>query len=87
MFPHKMRHTACTLMLMRGMDLFTVSKIMGHTSVLTTQGYLSLLPEDLQAKHATASLWGVKTSSGAGNGAMPPLDHTRGSARRAHPAV
>ena len=54
-FPHKMRHTACTLMLMRGMDLFTVSKIMGHTSVLTTQGYLSLLPEDLQAKHATAS--------------------------------
>lgn len=54
-FPHKIRHTACTLMLMRGMDLHSVSMLMGHTSISTTQTYLSLLPEDLQAKHAPAS--------------------------------
>ncbi len=53
--PHKIRHTACTLMLKRGMDLHTVSRIMGHTDLATTQSYLSLLPEDLTAKHAAAS--------------------------------
>ena len=54
-FPHKIRHTACTLMLKRGMDLHTVSQIMGHTQLSTTQAYLSLTPADIAAKHAAAS--------------------------------
>ncbi len=54
-YPHKLRHTACTLMLMRGMDLHSVSRVMGHVSLVTTQGYISQLPEDLRAKHAPAS--------------------------------
>lgn len=54
-FPRKIRHTAATLMLRRGMDLDTVKTILGHSSITTTEGYLSLCPDDIRATHATGS--------------------------------
>ena len=36
MHPHILRHTACTRMIERGMDIKVVQKIMGHKSVQIT---------------------------------------------------
>lgn len=42
---HCSRHTCATLMLSYGADLYTVSKILGHTNVKTTQIYTKVLDE------------------------------------------
>lgn len=37
--PHTMRHTCCTRLINRGVDLPAVQRWMGHTTILTTMGY------------------------------------------------
>lgn len=37
---HTARRTCATLLYLRGADLYTISKILGHTDVKTTQGYI-----------------------------------------------
>ena len=50
--PHTLRHTFAVSYLRAGGNLFYLSKILGHTSVKTTERYLqSLGVEDLQAVH------------------------------------
>jgi integrase len=44
---HDLRHTASTLMIDRGVDLVTVSKILGHKEMKTTMIYLHLLPNKI----------------------------------------
>ena len=44
---HDLRHTAATLMIDRGVDLVTVSKILGHKEMKTTMLYLHLLPNKI----------------------------------------
>ncbi len=39
------RHTCATLLLYYGADLYTVSKILGHTSIKTTQVYAKVADE------------------------------------------
>jgi integrase/recombinase XerD len=57
--PHTLRHTFAVNYLRRGGNLFYLSKILGHSSVTTTQKYLqSLSIEDLQAVHNKLSLLG-----------------------------
>lgn len=41
---HDLRHTAANLMIDRGVDLVTVSKILGHKDMKTTMLYLHVLP-------------------------------------------
>lgn len=38
---HQRRHTHATMMLTLGVDLYTVSKLLGHTNIQTTQIYAS----------------------------------------------
>ncbi|WP_084691901.1 tyrosine-type recombinase/integrase [Desulfobacter vibrioformis] len=53
-YPHMLRHTFATLMLEGGCDLFSLSKMMGHSDIKTTTIYLSATAGHLQeqiAKH------------------------------------
>ena len=51
---HALRHRFATAMLRKGVDLFTISKILGHASIKTTEIYLHLNNDDLYG--ATAVL-------------------------------
>jgi len=42
--PHSLRHTFATLMLEGGCDIYTLSKMMGHSKINTTTVYLSCSP-------------------------------------------
>lgn len=42
---HLARHTYATLQLSNGTDIFTVSKMLGHTNVRTTQRYTKVVDE------------------------------------------
>lgn len=42
---HLARHTHATMLLTLGVDLYTVSKLLGHTNIQTTQVYAKLVDE------------------------------------------
>jgi integrase/recombinase XerD len=48
---HTLRHTFATGFIRRGGDPFTLRRILGHSSIATTQRYVDLNCDDLQAKH------------------------------------
>lgn len=47
---HKLRHTFATLMLEGGCDIFSLSKMMGHSDIKTTTIYLAASPEHLRSQ-------------------------------------
>ncbi len=47
--PHKLRHSYATRLLQRGADIIEVRDLLGHSSVSTTQIYLSSEPERLRS--------------------------------------
>lgn len=47
---HKLRHTFATLMLEGGCDIFSLSKMMGHSDIKTTTLYLSASVEHLRSQ-------------------------------------
>ena len=53
--PHKLRHTAATLMYQGGVDMLALKEILGHENVSTTQIYTHINREQL--KKAVAASW------------------------------
>lgn len=49
--PHRFRRTSATIALRRGMPIEMVSKMLGHEQISTTQIYLDLTDDDLEAAH------------------------------------
>lgn len=47
--PHSARHTFATLLVSCGADLFVVSKLMGHTSIASTQVYAAIVDKQKEA--------------------------------------
>lgn len=45
--PHAMRHTFCSRLVQRGVDIVTVSKLAGHSSIVVTMRYSHLAPDSL----------------------------------------
>lgn len=44
---HTMRHTFCSRLVQRGVDIVTVSKLAGHSSITVTMRYAHLAPDNL----------------------------------------
>ena len=42
---HTARHTFAVLLLTKGVDIYTVSRLLGHTSIATTQIYADIVDE------------------------------------------
>lgn len=56
---HCLRHTFATLLISAGSDLYTVSELLGHTSIKTTQIYADVLSETkLDAVNRVTSIFG-----------------------------
>ena len=49
--PHTFRHTFARNFLINGGDLFTLQKILGHSSLYVVRMYVELAPEDIQVLH------------------------------------
>jgi integrase len=55
--PHKLRHTYASIFLAAGGSMFTLSRILGHASVRTTERvYAHMLPEALDAARGLVNL-------------------------------
>lgn len=62
---HKLRHTFATLMLEGGCDIYSLSKMMGHSDIKTTTIYLTATAEHLRGqilKHPLDNLDKTKTT-------------------------
>jgi integrase/recombinase XerD len=53
--PHTFRHTGAVAFLRNGGDLFTLQRIMGHSSLEILRGYVNLNQDDLKRIHEKAS--------------------------------
>lgn len=53
--PHRFRRTSATMALRAGMPILTVSKMLGHESIATTQIYLDITDDELEQYHSRYS--------------------------------
>lgn len=53
--PHTLRHTGATLFIRYGGDAFSLQKLLGHSSITTTQIYVHMAGTALREAHARAS--------------------------------
>lgn len=54
--PHVFRHTMALNAVKAGLDVFTLQKLLGHSSLSTTRLYVQLSTEDLQSSHSKVNL-------------------------------
>ena len=54
--PHVFRHTFATNFVRAGGDVFTLQKILGHSTLVTSRKYIQLNADDIRKKHNKANL-------------------------------
>ena len=54
--PHVFRHTFATNFVRAGGDVFTLQKILGHSTLVTSRRYVQLNTDDIREKHSKANL-------------------------------
>lgn len=52
--PHRLRRTFAIECLRRGMDVFSLARLMGHADLATLRGYLAIAQSDLRSAHQAA---------------------------------
>ena len=57
---HNLRDTYATLMLKNGCDIFTLKKLLGHSSFSSTSRYIKYDDSDLAQAPVLSSLMGIK---------------------------
>ena len=67
---HDLRHTYATNFLLRGGDVVTLSKILGHTTLQMTMRYVNLVAEDIKKAASVMDGFG----SAKGNNNQPEVD-------------
>lgn len=65
--PHKLRHTAATLMLQNGVDVRTLQEVLGHDNLNTTQIYTHIDNENLRTAAKANPLGQVKKKANKEN--------------------
>ena len=58
--PHTFRHTYAQLCLKNGLDVYVISRLLGHTSINMTRRYLNSLPHEEIAKMAISPISFIK---------------------------